>query len=63
MRAILENPRYTGHQVWNKQRRDEALIDVHDVGLGHQTRMRWNDPSEWFWSEEPSHQALITREE
>jgi hypothetical protein len=63
VRAILENPRYTGYQVWNKQRRDEVLIDVHDVGLGHQTRMRWNDPSDWIWSERPSHEALVSREE
>ncbi len=63
VRAILENPRYTGYQVWNKQRRDEVLIDVHDVALGHQTRMRWNDPSDWIWSEQPSHDALVTREE
>ena len=63
MRSILQNPRYTGYQVWNKQRRDEILIDVHDVGLGHQTRMRWNDPSDWVWSEEPSHEALVTRED
>ncbi len=63
VRSILENPRYTGYQVWNKQRRDEILIDVNDVGLGHQTRMRWNDPSEWVWSEEPSHEALVTRED
>jgi hypothetical protein len=43
--------------------RDEVLIDVHDVGLGHQTRMRWNDPSDWIWSEEPSHDPLVTLEE
>lgn len=23
------NPRYTGRQVWNRQRKDEVLIDVH----------------------------------
>jgi type II secretory pathway pseudopilin PulG len=63
VRAILDNPRYTGYQVWNRQRRDEVLIDVHDVGLGHETRMRWNDPSDWIWSEQPSHEALVTREE
>ena len=34
----------------------------HDC-LGHQTRMRWNDPSDWIWSEEPSHEALVGREE
>lgn len=48
----FESPRCTRYQVWNKQCRDKVLIDVHDVGLGHQTRMRWNDPSEWAWSEE-----------
>jgi site-specific DNA recombinase len=50
-RAILINPRYTGHQVWNKQRKDEVLIDVDDVGLGHTTKLRWNDTGKWLWSE------------
>lgn len=64
VRAILENPRYTGYQVWNKQRRDEVLIDVHDVGLGHQTGMRWNDPLLTGSSPKSrSEEALITREE
>jgi site-specific DNA recombinase len=31
VRAILLNPRYAGRQVWNRQRRDEVLIDVDDV--------------------------------
>ena len=43
VRAILANPRYTGFEVWNKQRKDEILIDVDDVALGHVTKMRWND--------------------
>lgn len=43
VRAILVNPRYTGHQVWNKQRKKESLIDVDDVGLGHQSRLVWNE--------------------
>jgi Recombinase len=51
VRAILINPRYTGHQVWNKQRRDEVLSDVEDVGLGHTTKLRWNDTGKWLWSE------------
>jgi site-specific DNA recombinase len=45
VRVVLTNPRYTGRQVWNKQRKDEILIDVEDVALGHETRMRWNTPS------------------
>ena len=43
VRAILANPRYTGRQVWNRQRKDEVLIDVEDVALGHTAKMRWND--------------------
>ncbi|MEP7026010.1 MAG: recombinase family protein, partial [Actinomycetota bacterium] len=43
VRAILINPRYTGRQVWNRQRKDEVLLDIHDVTLGHITKMRWNE--------------------
>ncbi len=59
VRAILKNPRYTGYQVWNRQARHEILIDVDDVALGHDTKMRWNDPSQWVWSEMPTHPAII----
>ena len=62
VRAILTNPRYTGHQVWNRQRRDEVLVDVDDVALGHEAKMRWNDPSAWVWSAEPTHDPLVTVE-
>ncbi|WP_193318139.1 MULTISPECIES: recombinase family protein [Streptomyces] len=37
VRTILCNLRYTGSQVWNKQRRTEVLIDIDDVSLGHVT--------------------------
>jgi site-specific DNA recombinase len=63
VRAILANPRYTGFEVWNKQRKDEVLVDVDDVALGHQTKMRWNDRSEWIWSPELMHEPLVTREQ
>jgi site-specific DNA recombinase len=36
--AILQNPRYTGHQVWNRQRTDKDLADPADVSLGHKSR-------------------------
>ena len=62
VRAILLNPRYTGHEVWNKQRKDEVLLDVEDVALGHETKMRWNPPSEWIWSNEVTHPPLVPRE-
>ncbi|NKZ00976.1 recombinase family protein [Nocardiopsis alborubida] len=60
VRAILRNPRYTGHQVWAKQRKDEVLIDVNDVQLGHQTLLRWNEDDEWVWSRDQVHDPLIT---
>ncbi len=60
VRAILTNPRYTGFAVWNKQRKQESLIDVEDVALGNQTRLTWNKHSEWVFSERPAHEALVS---
>ena len=62
VRAILQNPRYTGRQVWNRQRRDEVLMDVEDVAAGHQTKQRWNHTSDWIWSTESTHEALVSSE-
>lgn len=62
VRAILLSPRYTGVQVWNRQRKDEVLIDVTDITLGHTTRQRWNDPSQWIYSSRPAHPPIIDAE-
>jgi site-specific DNA recombinase len=43
------NPKYTGYQVWNRRRRKTG---------GN----RSNPPSDWMWSEEPSHEALVSRD-
>jgi hypothetical protein len=56
--VILANPRYTGRQVWNKQRTDEVLLDVDDVALGHTPIMRWNHPDQWVTSKNLAHQPL-----
>jgi DNA invertase Pin-like site-specific DNA recombinase len=60
VRVILNNPRYTGRQVWNKQRKDEVLLDVDDVTLGYATKLRWNKPDQWVWSEHEVHDALVS---
>ncbi|WP_213456551.1 recombinase family protein [Rhizomonospora bruguierae] len=60
VKNILSNPRYTGRQVWNKQRKDEVLLDVNDVALGYETRMRWNDKDSWVWSDTIAHPPLVT---
>ncbi len=62
VRAILINPRYTGHQVWNKQRKEEVLLDVEDVALGYETKLKWNAEDKWVWSERIAHPPLVTRE-
>jgi site-specific DNA recombinase len=59
VRTILINPRYTGRQVWNKQRTDEVLLDVNDVALGHTPVMRWNQRDRWVTSNELVHEPLI----
>ncbi|MGW8437935.1 hypothetical protein ACWGKS_22540 [Nocardiopsis sp. NPDC055879] len=28
-------------------RRDEVLLDVNDIQLGHQTELRWNSNEDW----------------
>lgn len=63
IRAILKNPRYTGRQVWNKQRKDEVLLDVHDVALGYTTKQRWNDKDQWVVSERIVHEPLVSEED
>jgi len=63
VRVVLTNPRYTGRQVWNKHRKDEILIDVNDVALGHETKMRWNKPTSWVWSAQVVHQPLVSDED
>jgi site-specific DNA recombinase len=60
VRAILINPRYTGYEVWNKQRKEERLLDIDDVTLGHRTSMTHNPAEEWIRSNEPAHEAIIS---
>ncbi len=54
VRAVLGNPRYTGRQVWNRQRTDHDLIDPDNTTLGHRDVQRRNTPDEWVISEKPA---------
>jgi site-specific DNA recombinase len=45
--GILDNPKYTGFQVWNRRRRKTS---------GNRT----NAETEWVWSETPAHPAIIS---
>jgi hypothetical protein len=58
--AILANPRYTGRQVWNRQRTGFDLADRADTALGHRQVQRWNLPEGWVISKRPAHAALVS---
>ena len=60
VRAILANPRYTGRQVWNRQRTDQDLVDPANTGLGHRQVQRWNLPEGWVISARPAHPAIVS---
>ncbi len=45
--GILDNPKYTGFQVWNRRRRKTG-------------RNAHNDEAEWIWSDEPAHDAIVS---
>ena len=57
--AILANPRYTGRQVWNRQRTDFDLVDPANTGLGHRQVQRRTLPEGWVISKRPAHPALV----
>jgi site-specific DNA recombinase len=61
--TILQNPRYTGRQVWNRQRTEKDLTDPADVSLGHKNVQRWNLPDGWVISARPAHEALVSEED
>jgi site-specific DNA recombinase len=61
--TILENPRYTGRQVWNRQRTDTELADPGNVALGHKGVQRWNLPDGWVISSRPAHPALVSEDD
>jgi hypothetical protein len=58
--SILANPRYTGRQVWNRQRTDRDLVDPANTGLGEKQVQRWNLPAGWVISARPAHPAIIS---
>ena len=51
--TILENPRYTGRQVWNRQRTDTELADPGNVTLGHKERAAV-EPARWLGHLQPT---------
>jgi len=49
LQAMLRNPKYTGHNVWNR----------HDKRKG---RPLLRPREQWVWSADPTHEAIVSRE-
>ena len=63
VRAILENPRYTGYAVFGRWTKHEELADPDDVAAGHVTRFRRSSPDRVVRSRLPAHPAIVSVEE
>src|SRR3954452_15352043 len=57
---ILANPRYTGRQVWNRQRTDHNETVPGDKRTSLGPTSSWNPRSEWVFSQQPAHPALVS---
>jgi len=62
VRAILENPRYTGYAVFGRWTKHETLLDPEDVAAGHVVRFRKAQPDRVVRSRRPAHPAIVTVE-
>src|ERR1044072_4029472 len=62
VRAILDNPRYTGFAVFGRWVREEKLIDPDDVAAGNVTRFRRASADRVVRSRRPAHPAIVSVE-
>lgn len=60
VRAILENPRYTGYAVFGRWRKHETLLDPDDVGAGHVVKFRRSSAETVVRSRRPAHPAIVS---
>ncbi|CAM3409195.1 recombinase family protein [Kibdelosporangium persicum] len=62
VRAILDNPRYTGYAFFGRWTKHETLLDPEDVGAGHVTRFRRAAPDRIVRSRKPAHPEIVSVE-
>jgi hypothetical protein len=60
VRAILENPRYTGYAVFGRWTKHDVLLDADDVAAGHAVRFRRAAPGDVVRSERPAHPGIVS---
>jgi hypothetical protein len=62
VRAILENPRYTGYAFFGRWAKHETLLDPDDVAAGHVVRFRRASPDRVVRSRQSAHPAIVSVE-
>ncbi|MBH0779380.1 recombinase family protein [Nocardia bovistercoris] len=62
VRAILENPRYTGYAVFGRWSKHEELLDPDDVAAGHVVRFKRANQDRIVRSRRPAHPAIVSVE-
>jgi DNA invertase Pin-like site-specific DNA recombinase len=60
VRAILDNPRYTGYAVFGRWTKHEVLLNPDDVAAGHVVRFRRSNPDRIVRSRQPAHPAIVS---
>ncbi|RRO20001.1 recombinase family protein [Saccharopolyspora rhizosphaerae] len=63
VRAILDNPRYTGYAFFGRWTRKETLLDPDDVAAGHVIRFQRAGKEGVVRSRKPAHPAIVSVEE
>lgn len=63
VRAILENPRYTGYAFFGRWAKHETLLDPDDVAAGHVIRFRRATPDRIVRSRTPAHPEIVSVED
>jgi hypothetical protein len=63
VRAILDNPRYTGFAVYGRWQKVEELLNPDDVAAGHVVRFRRSAQARIVRSREPAHPEIISVED
>jgi hypothetical protein len=60
VRAILDNPRYTGYAVLGRYSKHETLLDPDDVAAGNVVRFRKSAKDTVGRSRRPAHPAIVS---
>lgn len=60
VRAVLENPRYTGYAIFGRWTKHETLLDPDDVAAGHVVRFRRAPSDGVVRSRRPAHPAIVS---